>query len=93
MTLSQRSDLTQGVHRSSGAYELVAGAVLFAVIGLYVDRLVGTTPVFTIVLTVVGLTAATVSIYYRYRYAMAEQASARASATTADVAAVGLADR
>lgn len=77
MDLSQRTDLTQSVHRSSGSYELVVGAVLFAIIGLVADRAMGTTPWFTISLAVVGLAAASISIYYRYKVSMDHEAAAR----------------
>jgi F0F1-type ATP synthase assembly protein I len=75
--LSQRSDLTQGVQRSSGAYELVLGAVLFSLIGLVIDRSIGTTPWFTVVLAVLGFAGATASIYYRYQAAMSEYSQQR----------------
>ena len=74
MDLSQRSDLTQSVHRSSGSFELVLGAVIFGLIGLLIDRALGITPVLTIVFTVGGLTGAVVSVYVRYRSQMAELA-------------------
>ena len=67
MDLSQRSDLTQSVHRSSGSYELVVGAVLFSLIGLIVDRWAGTTPWLTVASGFVGFIGAAVSIYFRYR--------------------------
>lgn len=77
MDLSQRSDLTQGVHRSSGSFELVLGAVLFALLGLVIDRALGTTPWLTIVLAVAGFAGATISIAYRYRTAMDDHAAQR----------------
>lgn len=77
--LSQRSDLTQGLHRSTGSYELVLGAVLFALFGLLVDRAVGTTPWLTVAFAVFGFIGAAISIYYRYQQAMAEYAELRES--------------
>ena len=73
MDLSQRSDLTQSVHRSSGSFELVLGAVLFSLIGLVVDRSVGTLPLFTMLFAFAGFVGATISIYYRYKAQMASQ--------------------
>ena len=72
MDLSQRSDLTQSVHRSSGSFELVLGAVLFGLLGLGVDKVLGTVPVFTIVFATGAFIGAVFSIYYRYRHQMAE---------------------
>ena len=77
MDLSQRSDLTQSLHRSTGSYELVLGAVLLALIGLVLDRAVGTTPLFTVVFAIAGFLGAALSIYYRYRAAMDELARTR----------------
>lgn len=77
MDLSQRSDLTQSVHRSSGSFELVLGAVIFGLVGFGIDRALGITPVLTIVFAVAGFVGAVVSIYYRYREAMAELGAQR----------------
>ena len=81
MDLSQRSDLTQSVHRSSGSFELVLGAVLFSLIGLLLDRGMGTLPLFTVILAVAGFAGAAVSIYYRYK---AQMTDARPSASLGD---------
>ena len=72
MDLSQRSDLTQSVHRSSGSFELVLGAVLFGLVGLVLDTALGIVPVFTIVFATGAFIGASVSIYFRYRHQMAE---------------------
>lgn len=73
MDSSQRSDITQSVHRSSGSFELVIGAVLFSLIGLLVDRSAGTTPLFMLLFAFAGFIGAAVSIYYRYKAAIAAQ--------------------
>ncbi len=77
------------VQNSAGSYELVLSAVALGLIGLLVDRQVGTTPVFTIVLTVLGFVGATLSLYYRYRHQIArlesETAELRTAARTAPV--------
>ncbi len=57
---------------SSGSYELVLGAVLFGLIGLVIDRQLGTTPAFLLLLTIAGLAGASISIYYRYKHRIAE---------------------
>jgi F0F1-type ATP synthase assembly protein I len=77
LNLSQRSDLTQSVHRSSGSFELVLGAVIFGLVGLLIDSALGITPVLTIVFTVGGLTGAVISVYTRYRTQMAELGAQR----------------
>lgn len=71
MNSSQRSDITNSVHRSSGSFELVIGAVLFSLIGLLVDRSTGTTPLFMLLFAFAGFMGAAVSIYYRYKAAIA----------------------
>ena len=70
MDSSQRSDITQSVHRSSGSFELVIGAVLFSLIGLLVDRSTGTTPLFMLIFAFAGFIGAAISIYYRYKAAI-----------------------
>ncbi len=77
MNLSQRSDLTQSVHRSSGSFELVLGAVIFGLIGLLIDRVLGITPLLTIVFAIGGLIGAIISIVTRYRLQMDELGAQR----------------
>lgn len=89
MDLSQRSDLTQSVHRSSGSFELVLGALLFGLIGLLVDRSAGTLPWFTVAFAIAGFTGACISIYYRYCTSMDQHGADRtARAAAPKVAAV-----
>ena len=65
-------ELTDGLMRSAGAYELVLGAVLFALGGWLLDRWLGTTPIVTCVGAVFGFAGACVSLYYRYQAAYTE---------------------
>ena len=58
------------LHRSSGSFELVFGAAIAAVVGFGLDRLIGTTPLLTIVFAVAGLIGATYSIVFNYRAKM-----------------------
>jgi F0F1-type ATP synthase assembly protein I len=58
--------------RSAGAYELVLGALLFALGGWLLDGWIGTRPILTCLGAVFGFTAACASLYYRYRNAYAE---------------------
>ena len=53
------------------------GAVLLALIGLLVDRAVGTVPVFTIIFALGGFVGAAASIYYRYQHNMDAARAAR----------------
>lgn len=85
MDLSQRSDLTQSVHRSSGSFELVLGGVLFALVGLVIDRSTGTTPWCTVGFAIAGFAGACISIYYRYRAAMDTHAVDRPSSARREV--------
>lgn len=74
MNVSQRreisQDLTAGVVRSSGSYELVFGAILFSVIGLGIDYLLGTLPLFLTIFAVFGFLATALSLYRQYQYRM-----------------------
>jgi F0F1-type ATP synthase assembly protein I len=67
---SPRADLQ--LTQSSGSYELVLGAVVFGLIGLLIDRRIGTTPVFLLIFTIAGLAGASISLYYRYKYRIAQ---------------------
>lgn len=74
------------MHRSSGSFELVLSAVVLGLVGLWIDGRVGTTPIFTIVLTVAGFLGAGASLYYRYKYEIsrlqAETTELRSGSTT-----------
>ncbi len=70
--VSQRRELTQQMHRSTGSYELVLSPLVLALLGLLLDKWLGTLPLFTIVFAVVGLTGAVIKIYYGYRAEMEE---------------------
>ncbi len=64
---SRPSRLSGHVNQSTGSYELVLSAVVFGLLGLWLDRRLGWTPVLTISLTILALVGSTLSIYYRYR--------------------------
>lgn len=78
----QRTDLR--LAETSGSYELVLSAVIFGLVGLLIDRRIGTTPLFLLVFTIAGLVGAAASLYYRYKYRIAqlqeESAALRAAA-------------
>lgn len=61
-----RTDLTESLHRSTVSYELAFAPVVMALLGLWLDKSVGTTPLFTILFAVVGLAGASIKAYYTY---------------------------
>jgi F0F1-type ATP synthase assembly protein I len=54
------------MHRSSGSYELVISPLLLALIGLALDRWLGTTPIITVIAAALGLVGACIKLYYGY---------------------------
>ncbi len=70
MDANQRR-LTEHYHQSSGGYELAFSGVVFALIGLWLDRRLGTVPWFTIGLAILGFAGSVMNIYYRYQRDMA----------------------
>ena len=72
MAASQRRELTQQMHKTTGSYELVLSPLILALVGFGLDHLVGTLPLFTIVFGVVGLIGACIKIYVGYAYEMDE---------------------
>jgi len=73
--VSQRRELSEQMHRTTGGFELVFSPLLLALVGYGLDRLLGTLPVFTIVFAVVGLAGAVVKLYFTYRYEMQQHES------------------
>lgn len=59
---------SEQMNHSSGSFELVLSSVVLGLIGLWIDRRIGTTPAFTVGLTVLGFIGAGASLYYRYKY-------------------------
>ena len=81
MDVSQRRELNDGMfHRSSGSFELVLAPLLFGLLGLWLDRMVGTTPLFTVLLAIAGLAGVVVKVYYGYRASIEAIRRDRASA-------------
>jgi len=68
--VSQRRELSEQVHRTTGGFELVFSPLLLALVGYGLDRLFGTVPVFTIIFAVIGLAGAVIKLYYTYRLEM-----------------------
>lgn len=71
----RRSELTRSLHRSSGSFELVLAPVLLALLGLWLDRTLGTSPVFTVGLAVFGAVGAAVAQYFAYQQRLADLAA------------------
>jgi F0F1-type ATP synthase assembly protein I len=58
----------------AASYEFVASPVVLALLGLWLDKTVGTTPLFCVIGAVLGLVGATIKLYYGYRFKMNELA-------------------
>lgn len=72
MKVSQRRELSEQVHRSTGAYELVFSPLLLALVGYGLDRWFGIVPVLTVIFALVGVGGAVTKIYVQYRDEMRE---------------------
>jgi F0F1-type ATP synthase assembly protein I len=68
--VSQRRELTEQMHRTTGGFELAFSPLILALVGFGLDRWFGTLPVFTITFAVVGLAGAVVKLYFTYRLEM-----------------------
>ncbi len=81
MDLNQKREFSDGLfNQSHGSFELVLAPVILALIGLGLDRWLGTVPVFTIVLAVAGMVGSWAKQYYSYRTSIDEQRARRAGA-------------
>lgn len=65
-------ETTRQLHRSHGSFELALAPVILGLLGLLLDRALGTVPVFLVLFTVLGFAGAGVKIFYTYRYEMAQ---------------------
>ncbi|MEX0769009.1 MAG: AtpZ/AtpI family protein [Microthrixaceae bacterium] len=63
-------ETTRQLNRSHGSFELALAPVILGLFGLWLDRRLGTVPVFLILFTVLGFAGAGIKIYYTYRYQM-----------------------
>ena len=66
-TKIEKTRLGRDLDSSSGGYEMVFAGVIFALVGLWLDRQLGLTPVLTIVLAVLGFAGGVAGVYYRYK--------------------------
>lgn len=69
--------MVSALHRSSGSYELVIGAVAAALVGLGIDALLGTRPIFTVLFALAGFVGATFSIWLQYTMSMEAESGRR----------------
>ncbi len=72
------------MRQGNGSYELVLSAVALGLVGFFIDRRLGTVPIFFLGFTLLGFVGAATSIYYRYRHQISvlqeETAALRATA-------------
>ena len=68
----EQTGLGRAMGQSTGGFELVLSAVLLSLLGLWVDRSLGTVPFFTVGLAVAGFVGATANLFYRYRRDIAQ---------------------
>lgn len=68
-------ETTQGFNKSHGSFELAMSPLILGLIGLWIDRRVGTTPLFVISLALFGLIGAGLKVFYTYRYEMAQHSA------------------
>ncbi len=83
VSTSPETELSTGVNgavhdamwRGHGGWEMTLMPVLFAGFGWLIDGWLGTTPIFIVVLAIVGFAGSVANQYFQYRYRM-EQANA-----------------
>jgi len=77
---SQWRDVNDGLFGAHAGFEMAFAPALFALLGLWIDSMLGTTPLLVIAFAIGGVIGAVLSVYYRYRYAMAEASRVRQQA-------------
>ncbi|MEZ5165912.1 MAG: AtpZ/AtpI family protein [Acidimicrobiales bacterium] len=77
MERSAQRELHEALRRSSGGFDLVLGPVIMSLGGLWLDRRLETTPVFTIALLLFGAVDAACKVYYDWKHGMAVAAAER----------------
>ncbi len=70
MERNAQRELHDALWRSSGGYDLVLGPVIMSLGGLWLDRRIDTTPLFTLLLLVLGAVGAGCKIYYDWKRGM-----------------------
>lgn len=78
MDASQRRELNKGLGDGfTRAFEMVLGPAIFGLMGLGIDRALGTVPVFTVALALLALTGVFVKTYYVYAEQMRQHEEGR----------------
>lgn len=62
-----KGQISKDMTDSTGGFELAASGVIFCLAGLWIDRQLGTVPLFTLVLAVLGFVGGMLNVYYRYK--------------------------
>ena len=77
MEQNANRELHDAFWRSSGGFDLVLAPVILSLGGLWLDRAIGTSPLFTITLLLFGAVGAGVKIYFDWRRGMEVAADER----------------
>ena len=72
MKATDTPQLISDVRRSSGGFELVLSPLLLALIGFGLDRLIGITPVLTVLFAIIGVAGAVTIVVIGYDREMGE---------------------
>lgn len=67
-----KQEATESMRRSHGSFELAFAPLILALLGLWLDRSVGTTPLFALLFALVGILGVFAKIYYSYKNSMLE---------------------
>lgn len=67
-----KQEATRSLHRSHGSFELALAPMILALLGLWLDRTIGTVPVFMLVFAFAGIFGTTAKIFYTYKNSMGE---------------------
>ncbi len=75
------TELNTGVRdamwRGHGGWEMTLMPVLFGFFGWVIDGWLGTTPIFTVALVIVGFAGSVANQYYQFKYRMAQATEER----------------
>lgn len=77
MERSAQRDLHEALWRSHGGFDLVLAPVLLALVGLWLDGMLGITPLLTLTLLLFGAVGAVVKVYYDWKRGMAAAVAER----------------
>jgi len=70
-------ELAGALHHSTGSYELVVGAIAAALLGLWIDSVLGLVPIFTLIFAISGFIGASYSIWLNYQAKMVDEEALR----------------